>query len=179
LKLRHADLDSDPRDWQFGIRQLMIVTALVAVLLGIGRWVVSTFGERPVGVPWAGLAFMVVAAAVVSLPPLLAVLLRYAIWPTLDAGVAARDRLEVWSCTGCWCRLIVPPFLIVLNPATVAQQGSASPPPQRPHPRHAQAMIEDPAAERTAAYLPVARAKSRPLDGLTFGGTRGRRYVHL
>lgn len=129
LKLRHrlaAGLASDPRDWQFGIRQLMIVTAMVAVAVGIGRLVLIHFGERvrDAGADGPILAFLVVAAVVLSLPPLLASLLpRHFAWATLGTlivlalatvmeatlsrqlGLAPRPN--VWDC-------------IALNVATVA-----------------------------------------------------------
>ncbi|HUE70844.1 MAG TPA: hypothetical protein VMP01_08130 [Pirellulaceae bacterium] len=69
----------------------MIVTALVAVVLGVGRFVVIAFGERLVGATgpgWPIFAFLVAAAVLLSLPPLLAVLLpRYPLWGTLGALV--------------------------------------------------------------------------------------------
>src|SRR5688500_13129793 len=74
LKLRQADLaghGSDPRDWQFGIGQLLIVTAMVAVVLGIGRQLVIHFGDRLRGAGPDGpiFIFLAVAAAILSLPP--------------------------------------------------------------------------------------------------------------
>lgn len=80
LQLRHAD-DSephlDPRQRQFGIRQLIIITAIVGVVLGIGRVVVGQLGdhfnldrEAPIFI------FLGVAAVVVTLPLLLAALMK-------------------------------------------------------------------------------------------------------
>ena len=89
LKLRYrvaSSMTSDPRDWQFGIRQLMIVTAMVAIAVGIGRLVVIHFGDRvrESGPDGPILAFLVVVAVVLSLLPLLASLLpRYSVWATL------------------------------------------------------------------------------------------------
>ena len=80
LKLRHqedADYGFDPRQWQFGIRQLMIITAVVAIALGIGRLVFTHLGDRinlrgevPVFI------FLAVAAVGITLPLLLAALLQ-------------------------------------------------------------------------------------------------------
>jgi hypothetical protein len=66
----------DRRDLQFGIRQLMIITAIVAVVLGVGRMVVINFGNRfSLGGEAADFVFLAVAAVVLSLPMLLAALL--------------------------------------------------------------------------------------------------------
>jgi hypothetical protein len=84
LRLRHVD------DWkkmegrptrQFSLRHLMVVTALVGVVLGIGRisvgWLIESYSrdhEAPIFI------FLAVAAVVLTLPLLLAGLLRrYAI----------------------------------------------------------------------------------------------------
>lgn len=83
-RLRHQEIGgiaSNPREYQFGIRQLMIFTAIVAVIFGLGRLVVTLLGpqlnlaggpELPVFI------FLVVAASIITLPLLLAGLLpRY------------------------------------------------------------------------------------------------------
>jgi hypothetical protein len=80
LRLRHAD-DSqshlDPRQRQFGIRELIIITAIVGVVLGIGRAVVGQLGERfSVGREAPIFLFLGVAAVVVTLPLLLAALMK-------------------------------------------------------------------------------------------------------
>jgi hypothetical protein len=48
IHLRHADdaLESDRRQRQFGIRQLIIVTAIVGVTLGLGRMLVARFATQ-------------------------------------------------------------------------------------------------------------------------------------
>jgi hypothetical protein len=61
---------------QFGIRQFMIFTAIVSVLLGIGRIVVSSLpllGD--VGGDWPIFIFLAFAAMVMTLPLVLAALL--------------------------------------------------------------------------------------------------------
>jgi hypothetical protein len=78
LRLRHMDearSGFDPRERQFGIRQLIIVTTIVGVALGLGRLVVTRFGslssrEAPI------FFFLGVAAVALTLPLILAVLMR-------------------------------------------------------------------------------------------------------
>lgn len=86
LRLRHRDdlgAASDPRERQFGIRQLLIITTIVAVAFGIGRLIVprlgfTSDGEAPIFI------FLAVAAIVITLPMLLASLLpRLALPATL------------------------------------------------------------------------------------------------
>jgi hypothetical protein len=79
--LRHSDhlqAGFDPRERQFGIRQLIIVTTIVAIIFGCGRLIVPqmaeqlklTRGEAPIFI------FLGVAAIVQTLPLLLAALMR-------------------------------------------------------------------------------------------------------
>jgi hypothetical protein len=81
VQLQHADEEESgnyPTKRQFGIRQVMILTAIVGILLGIGRiavpyllqevWMVSVIA--PV------VAFLVVAEATMTLPLVVAALLR-------------------------------------------------------------------------------------------------------
>jgi hypothetical protein len=81
LHLRHADelnQGFDPRQWQFGIRQLIITTAIVGVVFGIGRLVVTNLSERLNLVSGEGpiFIFLALAAIVLTLPLLLAALMR-------------------------------------------------------------------------------------------------------
>jgi hypothetical protein len=79
LRLQHhsqASRPAGPRDRQFGIRQVMILTAIVGVVLGIGRIAVphlaeslSLGGEAPIFI------FLAVAGIVMTIPLLLAALL--------------------------------------------------------------------------------------------------------
>jgi hypothetical protein len=86
------------RELQFGIRQLMIFTAIVAVVLGAGRFAVlrlvqfpSLNGEGPIFV------FLAAAAIVVTLPLLLAALLpRYAI-PAVALVLLLTGLLTAWE----------------------------------------------------------------------------------
>jgi hypothetical protein len=93
LKIRHRG-ESSPfqgtGQLQFGIRQLMILTFIVAVLLGIGRMLVINFaaaftvggGDAPIFI------FLAVAGVLMTLPLVLAALLpRHAVLATL--GVLA------------------------------------------------------------------------------------------
>ena len=86
LRLRHRDdasVASDPRERQFGIRQLLIITTIVAVVFGIGRLIVPNLKFGSSGEP-AVLAFLAVAAIVITLPVLIAALLpRFALPATL------------------------------------------------------------------------------------------------
>lgn len=88
LQVRHWSDEAHPSEpvvLQFGIRQLMILTAIVAVLLGLGRVAVPTLAgfahfdrETPIFI------FLAVAGVVMTLPLVLATLLpRLAIAATL------------------------------------------------------------------------------------------------
>lgn len=84
LRLRYREttiLRLDPRETQFGIRQLMIFTTIVAVVLGVGRFAVTylpPFAEHQGATP--ALIFLGVTAILVTLPLILAALLpRFAI----------------------------------------------------------------------------------------------------
>jgi hypothetical protein len=81
LRLRHDDdlvAGFNPRDRQFGIRQLIVVTALVGLFLGVGRQLVSLWGHHFdfTRGDLAIFAFLTVSAAVLSLPLVLALLMR-------------------------------------------------------------------------------------------------------
>lgn len=79
-RLRHSEnaQHSDPRERQFGIRQLIVVTTVVALLFGSGRLIVPQIvqrlelarGEAPIFI------FLGVAAVVLAFPLLVAALLR-------------------------------------------------------------------------------------------------------
>lgn len=81
LRLRRPEDEQhppDPRERQFGIRQLMIFTAIVGVLLGLGRIVVGQLGPRIMpdnSRDMAVIVFLAAAAVAVTLPLLLAALL--------------------------------------------------------------------------------------------------------
>jgi len=64
-------------DLQFGIRQLMILTAIVAVVLGVGRLLVAWLGAQELS--WDGdtpiFIFLTVAAVAMTLPLIIAALL--------------------------------------------------------------------------------------------------------
>jgi len=81
IRLQHRDDQeriSDPRQQQFGIRQLLTITTLMGVIFGLGRLLVSSYlGRFNVdGEEYGILAFLGVAAVIVTLPLLLAALLR-------------------------------------------------------------------------------------------------------
>jgi hypothetical protein len=81
MRLRHAneiEQGFDPRQWQFGIRQLIIITAVVGVMFGVGRMVFTAFGDRFTSIGGEALifAFLAAAAIVLTLPLLLAGLMR-------------------------------------------------------------------------------------------------------
>jgi hypothetical protein len=84
MQLRHVnDVQSQPSQLQFGIRQLIIVTAIVGVMLGIGRVIVTNLGQS---VDWNHEApifiFLAMAAIVMTLPLLLAALMQR--WASLS-----------------------------------------------------------------------------------------------
>ncbi len=101
LRLRHRDdagLGADPRERQFGIRQLMIITAFVGVVFGIGRLVVTNLGDRFVlDGDAAVFAFLVVAAIVITLPVLLASLLPRLAWPATLIALAFLGLATAWE----------------------------------------------------------------------------------
>lgn len=83
LRLQHLDEINraiDPRDRQFGIRELLIFTTIIAVILGIGRVVVARLPRSFVGNDEIGIfIFLAVAAVFFALTLLVAGLLpRYA-----------------------------------------------------------------------------------------------------
>lgn len=89
LRLRYCEVTSqppDPRETQFGIRQLLIFTTIIAAMLGAGRFAVTyfpSFAGNDDATP--ALIFLAVAGIVVTLPLILAALLpRFAI---LGVGV--------------------------------------------------------------------------------------------
>jgi hypothetical protein len=87
-----------PRLRQFGIRQLMLVTAAVGVIFGIGRAVVPWVARQMGGGEVPIFIFLAIAAIVFTLPLLLAVLLpRYSLVATLAVGslIAAATLTEL------------------------------------------------------------------------------------
>lgn len=91
LRLRHfTDRGQDdlPRG-QFGIAQLMIVTGIVGVILGVGRIVIASNILRWVGDPDMPIFFFLVGTAIVMTVPLVfaAFLGRYSVWAVLGAIV--------------------------------------------------------------------------------------------
>ena len=80
MRLRHADeieQGFDPRQWQFGIRQLIIITAMVGVTFGVGRMLLTAFGDRfAVGGEGPIILFLATATVVLTLLLLLAGLMR-------------------------------------------------------------------------------------------------------
>jgi hypothetical protein len=82
MQIRHVDESAgafDPRQWQFGTRQLVIVTAVVAVLLGIVRLTLSNLSPEIFirASEAAALAILVGSANVLTLPLLLSGLMRH------------------------------------------------------------------------------------------------------
>lgn len=64
------------REGQFGIRQLIFFTAIIAVILGIGRILVPMGLPDLMGGPWTILLFMIVAEGVLTLPLISVIFLR-------------------------------------------------------------------------------------------------------
>jgi hypothetical protein len=89
LSIKHRGafaLAGQPRDLQFGIRQLMILTAIVAVVLGVARLLAAWLRAQQLA--WDGdtpiFIFLTVAAVAMTLPLMIAALLpRHAIPATL------------------------------------------------------------------------------------------------
>jgi hypothetical protein len=101
LRLRHTDDDGhglDQRERQFGIRQLMIVTTIVAVVFGIGRVIagqlserVNIRGEAPIFI------FLAVAAIVLTLPLLVAALMRRFSTPAVLVTLVLIGLATTWE----------------------------------------------------------------------------------
>ena len=104
MRLTHRsdapDLDyvGNPRQLQFGIRQLMILTAIVAVVLGGLRWLVLTLvanlGERGMGD--APIFIFLAVAAVTMTVPLVVALLLPRWWIAATAAVLALIALVTY-----------------------------------------------------------------------------------
>ncbi len=99
LRLRHdSDPPETPRDRQFGIRQVMILTFIVAVVLGVCRMVVlrsaQHFGGSSLAEGWF-FAFLAVAGIVMTFPLLLAALLpRFSLVAVI--GALALITIGTW-----------------------------------------------------------------------------------
>jgi len=81
VQLRHADeigSGEHPIQRQFGIRQLMLLTAVVGVLFGVGRIAIPYLFREFVLLPIVApvIAFLIVAEVVMTLPLVVAALLR-------------------------------------------------------------------------------------------------------
>jgi hypothetical protein len=102
INLRHADEIKpgfDPRQWQFGIRQLIIITAIVGVVFGIGRLVVTNLGAHFSVLQGEGpiLMFLAGAAVVMTLPLLLAALMRRMAIPAVLLVLALIGAATMWE----------------------------------------------------------------------------------
>jgi hypothetical protein len=99
LRLRHIDdAGADPREHQFRIRQLLIVTTIVAVVFGIGRAVIAATGER---INLRGEApifiFLALAAIILTLPLLLAALMRSYWAPAVIVALVLIGLATAWE----------------------------------------------------------------------------------
>jgi hypothetical protein len=99
VRLRHAsDPPESTRDRQFGIRQVMILTFIVAVVLGVCRWVVAETAVHFQDMDWSGLAiitFLALAGIIMNFPLLIAALLpRY--WLPAIGVVLVLIALGTW-----------------------------------------------------------------------------------
>jgi hypothetical protein len=95
--LRHVDKvkqESDALRVRFGIRHLLIVMAVVSVVLGIGRITVSNASFRGDG---SIFIFLAVAAIVLTLPLLLAALMRRMAIPGVLLSLVLTAVATVWE----------------------------------------------------------------------------------
>jgi hypothetical protein len=86
LRLRyHTEPGEGIRPLRFGIRQLMLLTAVVALILGVGRALAAILADHLENSGDAAIfAFLAYAGVLMMLPLLLAALLpRYAVWGVL------------------------------------------------------------------------------------------------
>ncbi len=99
IRLRHAtDPPDTAGDRQFGIRQVMILTAIVALVLGACRWVVAASADAFSGTSWSEvlvLVFLAAAGIIMTLPLLAAALLPRYSWLAV-AGVLALIAWGTW-----------------------------------------------------------------------------------
>jgi hypothetical protein len=88
-------------DQQFGIRQVMILTALVAIVLGIGRFMLGGLKADGSFKDWRGIAmfaFLTVSNAIISIPIIAAALVRRSPVPAICGAlllVAFTTAIEV------------------------------------------------------------------------------------
>lgn len=82
LSVRHGselEGESGLKDRQFGTRQLMVLTVIVAVVLGVGRLLFGAASQQTVASDWSGMIAVFVVAfchALMALPLVVAALLR-------------------------------------------------------------------------------------------------------
>lgn len=106
LRLRYQgataerSLPKNNREQQFGIRQLMAYTAVVGVLLGIGRIVLpQLLGQIPPDEFWWILGLVFATQILTSLPLIFAALLPRLVLPSVGLALlllAAGTALEIW-----------------------------------------------------------------------------------
>ena len=99
LRLQYIDDEgANPREHQFQIRQLLIVTTIVAIVFGIGRAIIAATGEH---INFRGEApifiFLAVAAIVLTLPLLLAVLMRSYWIPAVVVALVLIGLATAWE----------------------------------------------------------------------------------
>lgn len=99
LRLRHIDDEGpDPREHQFQIRQLLIVTTIAAIVFGIGRATIAATGEQ---INFRGEAsifiFLTLAAIVLTLPLLLAALMRSFWMPAVAVALVLIGLATAWE----------------------------------------------------------------------------------
>jgi len=102
MHLRHAEATNqgiDPRERQFGLRQLILLTAGIGVLFGIGRIVAPYFVET-IGMvrrDQVVLVFLGIAEVILTLPLLLAALLKYRTLLAIALALLLVGLATVWE----------------------------------------------------------------------------------
>jgi hypothetical protein len=102
MHLRHAEASNqgiDPCERQFGLRQLIIITAVIGVLLGIGRIVAPYFAQQ-IGFARRDqviLIFLGVAEVILTLPLLLAGLLKQRSVLALSLAILLIGLATAWE----------------------------------------------------------------------------------
>lgn len=95
---RNAARDRGRRPMQFVIRQLMVVTLIVGVLIGLGRMIVTSLSPGLPGAEgWGIFVFLGVAATITSLPLLLAVLLPRFALPAVIVVLILAGVATMWE----------------------------------------------------------------------------------
>ena len=109
---REETLEQGGNETQFGIRQLLAWTALVAITLGIGRWLVSSDLGNQWRNPWEAIAVFGVLTVFNALLPMPIV------W-----GSFVRHRMPIWMSVAAACCVGLTMAEIIVFKAAIGRAG--------------------------------------------------------